>query len=150
MLHPATEIEYVGFWPRLGATLIDTVLLLLITTPLMLAVYGRYYWAEDVWIHGPAHVLISYVLPTVLQLALWIWLATTPGKMAVKAVIVDAHTGGKPSAGQFVIRSLASYLSALPLFLGFIWIGLDTRKQGWHDKLAGTVVIRRHARQAVA
>jgi len=143
MEQAASEMDYVGFWPRLGATMIDTLLLLLITEPLMLAVYGRYYWAEDEWIHGPAHVLISCVLPFLLQLALWIWLATTPGKMAVKAIIVDARTGGKPTAWQFLIRSLASYLSALPLFLGFIWIGIDARRQGWHDKLAGTVVIRR-------
>ena len=145
MEQAASEMDYVGFWPRLGATMIDTLLLLLITEPLMLIVYGGYYWAEEVWIHGPAHVLISCVLPFVLQLALWIWLATTPGKMAVKAVIADARTGGKPTAWQFLIRGLAYYLSALPLFLGFIWIGIDARKQGWHDKLAGTVVIRRQA-----
>ena len=150
MHYAASDMDYVGFWPRLGSTLIDTLLLLLITEPLMLVVYGRYYWAEEVWVHGPAHVLISYVLPFALQLALWIWLATTPGKMAVKAIIVDVRTGGKPSAWQFVIRSLACYLSALPLFLGFIWIGIDARKQGWHDKLAGTVVIRRRASQTWA
>ena len=143
MQYAASEMDYVGFWPRLGATLIDTLLLLLITEPLMLAVYGRDYWAEEVWLHGPAHVLISYLLPFVLQLALWIRLASTPGKMAVKAVIADAKTGSKPSARQCIIRCLASYLSILPLGLGFIWIAFDARKQGWHDKLAGTVVIRR-------
>ncbi|MBX3651771.1 MAG: RDD family protein [Burkholderiales bacterium] len=39
--------------------------------------------------------------------------------------------------------------SALPLFLGFIWVGIDKRKQGWHDKLAGTVVIRNTSKEPV-
>ena len=36
-------------------------------------------------------------------------------------------------------------MSTLPLGLGLIWVGIDPKKQGWHDKLAGTVVIRRKA-----
>ena len=56
--------------------------------------------------------------------------------------IVDEKTGGRPSVSQFVIRYLGYYISTIPLFLGLIWVGIDKRKQGWHDKLAGTVVIR--------
>lgn len=62
--------------------------------------------------------------------------------MATKLTIVDANTGEKPSPAQFVGRYLAYYVSMLPLFLGIIWVGIDKRKQGWHDKLAGTVVIK--------
>ncbi|WP_141737159.1 RDD family protein [Marinobacter sp. X15-166B] len=40
-------------------------------------------------------------------------------------------------------------LSALPLCLGFIWVGVDKRKQGWHDKLAGTVVVRSIGKEPV-
>jgi uncharacterized RDD family membrane protein YckC len=57
-------------------------------------------------------------------------------------VIVDARTGEKPTTAQFIGRYLAYYISILPLFLGLIWVGIDKRKQGWHDKLAGTVVLR--------
>jgi len=63
--------------------------------------------------------------------------------MIVRAKIVDARTGGKPSTGQLIGRYFGYYLSMIPLFLGFIWVAFDKRKQGWHDKLAGTVVIRR-------
>ena len=55
----------------------------------------------------------------------------------------DAKTGGKPSTGQFIGRYLCYYLSSLLLGLGFIWVAFDSRKQGWHDKLAGTLVVRR-------
>jgi uncharacterized RDD family membrane protein YckC len=40
------------------------------------------------------------------------------------------------------VRSLAALFSALVFFLGFFWIGWDRDKQGWHDKIAGTVVVR--------
>ncbi len=51
-------------------------------------------------------------------------------------------TGGKSSTAQFIIRYLGYYVSIIPLFLGIIWVGIDKRKQGFHDKLAGTVVLR--------
>jgi uncharacterized RDD family membrane protein YckC len=55
---------------------------------------------------------------------------------------VDAKTLGKPSNGQLIGRYLSYYLSSIVLLLGFIWVGFDPRKQGWHDKLAGTLVVR--------
>jgi len=72
----------------------------------------------------------------------WIYKSATPGKIATRLTIVDAKTGNKPSTRQFVIRYLGYYVSTLPLLLGFIWVGIDKRKQGFHDKLAGTVVLR--------
>jgi uncharacterized RDD family membrane protein YckC len=56
--------------------------------------------------------------------------------------IVDANTLGKASPGQLLIRYLGYYISMLPLCLGIFWVGWDKRKQGWHDKIAGTLVIK--------
>jgi uncharacterized RDD family membrane protein YckC len=61
--------------------------------------------------------------------------------MAVGAKIVDAQSGERPSIARLVARYLAYLVSALPLFLGFIWIGIGRRKQGFHDKIARTMVI---------
>lgn len=135
--------QYVGFWLRMLATAIDTVLFLLISVPAMMAIYGPRYLLQDSLILGPVHFMISYVAPFVVQLALWITLSTTPGKMAVGAIIVDVKTGGKPSPGQFFKRGLGIYLSALPLCLGFICIAFDSRKRGLHDRIADTLVIKR-------
>ena len=71
----------------------------------------------------------------------WVARSATPGKMLIRARIVDAATGGKPSIGQLIGRYLGYYVSMLPMFLGFVWIAFDQRKQGWHDKLARTVVV---------
>jgi len=70
-----------------------------------------------------------------------VWQAT-PGQMLISARIVDARTGARPTPGQCIGRWLGYLPSTLCLGLGFIWIGIDARKQGWHDKLAGTVVIQ--------
>lgn len=136
---------YAGFWIRLVATIVDSVLIMLITVPLLVAVYGwEYFGASDRLIAGPADFLISFVLPAVAVILFWRYRQATPGKMLVSAVIVDARTGEAPSTAKLVGRYFAYIVSALPLCLGFLWIAFDRRKQGWHDKLAGTVVVRRN------
>ena len=61
--------------------------------------------------------------------------------MVIGAKIVDAKTGA-PSTGQLIGRYFGYYVSILPFFLGIVWVGIDAKKQGFHDKLAGTVVVR--------
>lgn len=136
------ELEYVGFWPRVGAALIDTLLVVFITMPLLTAVYGKQYWLSETFVHGPADILINWLLPAVAVILFWVYRQATPGKMAIRARIVDAQTGAKPTTGQLVGRYLGYYVAMLPLFAGIIWVAFDARKQGWHDKLAGTVVVR--------
>jgi uncharacterized RDD family membrane protein YckC len=87
-------------------------------------------------------VLVNWVLPAIAVVLFWIYRQATPGKIAIGAQIVDAGTGGKPSTRQLLIRYLGYYVSTIPLFLGLLWVAFDPRKQGWHDKMAGTVVVR--------
>ena len=84
--HP--EMDYVGFWPRVGATLIDTLLLLIFIIPMLIAIYGESYFLTDSFFRGPADFMISCVMPPLIQLGFWIALSTTPGKMAIGAIIV--------------------------------------------------------------
>jgi len=135
--------EYVGFWARVGASIIDTILMLVIVAPLLTYFYGGAYWMGAFgFIAGPADVLLNWILPAIAVIVFWIYRQATPGKMAISAKIVDATTLGKPSTGQLVIRYLGYYVSLIGLCLGFVWVGIDARKQGWHDKMAGTVVVR--------
>jgi uncharacterized RDD family membrane protein YckC len=136
------QLEYVGFWPRVLATVIDTVLVMVITIPLLAAVYGTDQLASGITFTGPSYYLISYVLPAVAIIAFWSARHATPGKMLIGAKIVDARTGGPPSLRQHIVRYLGYFLSTFFLCLGFLWVAFDSRKQGWHDKLAGTVVVR--------
>ncbi|MBC7499619.1 MAG: RDD family protein [Herminiimonas sp.] len=137
-----TELEYVGFWARVLASVIDTVLVLVVIMPILYAIYGSAYFDSTSLSQGPAHIFFSYVMPAVAVLVFWIARQATPGKMAISARIVDARTGNKPTTGQYLVRYLGYYISMIPFGLGLLWVGIDSRKQGWHDKLAGTVVVR--------
>ncbi|MES2068789.1 MAG: RDD family protein [Pseudomonadota bacterium] len=139
----ANELEYVGFGPRLWAFVIDSVLISIVLLALLFGLFGADHLAEGVILTGSTNILFSYVLPAIAVLAFWIIKNATPGKMAIGATIVDAGSGRAPSARQHIIRYIGYFVSTIPLGLGFFWILLDKRKQGWHDKLAGTVVVRR-------
>lgn len=136
------EPIYVGFWSRLGASLVDSVLIFLVIGPLLYLAYGESYWTSDEMIQGPADILLSWVFPALAVVLFWIKTQTTPGKKLVSAIIVDARTGNKPSTSQYIWRYLGYFVAAIPFFAGLIWVAFDKRKQGWHDKLAGTVVIQ--------
>ena len=153
--HNKAELEYAGFWLRLGAALIDGVLLVLLSVPFLLAIYGGDYLdpqareaAGGMSILGGWDFFFNYVFPAVVTILLWMKFQATPGKMAISAKIVDAKTGDKPTSAQCIGRYLAYFASAIPFGMGFLWVAFDKRKQGWHDKLAGTVVIRNRANDA--
>lgn len=132
----AQHIQYAGFWVRLGATVIDLLLLSTLMLPLLLLRQGG---------TGVGAVLAHaglWLLPMGLVIACWRWVQATPGKKVVSARILDARTGRPPTLGQCIARGLAYLAALLPFGLGLVWVAFDPRKQGWHDKLAGTVVIR--------
>jgi len=136
------ELEYVGFWLRFWAFIIDSVLALVILVPIWHAYQGADYWSAIFSVTSATEELTELVLPAIAVVIFWVARQATPGKMAIGAMIVDADTGKRPTTAQFLGRYLAYYVSMIPMFLGFVWIGIDARKQGWHDKLAGTVVVR--------
>ena len=156
-----SQYEYVGFWARVLASLVDSVLVTLLVWPLLTMIYGSEYWTEyfaplttvlggsldaiaSAPSRGPADVIVSYLLPAVVIIIFWIARQATPGKMLIGARIVDAATGGPLTRRQAIGRYLGYYVSLFGVGLGFFSVGWDPRKQGWHDKLAGTVVVRRH------
>jgi uncharacterized RDD family membrane protein YckC len=167
---PPHEPQYVGFWKRFFAFLIDSVVVLLVLSPVMLALYGGGYfgrlgaeWAaltassgdpnadairvaeilsrpdSAIMALGDIRVQIGFAVAIVL---FWRFRGATPGKMLIGAKIVKAEDLAEPSTGRLIGRFLAYFVSILPACLGFLWIAFDKRKQGWHDKLAGTVVVR--------
>jgi uncharacterized RDD family membrane protein YckC len=142
------DMEYVGFWPRVGATVVDAIIIWVITLPVLTMIYGAAYWHDTKLIHGPAEVIVSWIFPIVATVWLWVATGQTPGKMFIGARVVDAERGERLSVGQALGRYRSYFLSVLGLFVGYLWVGLDPKKQGWHDHLAGTVVIRKRDRRA--
>lgn len=138
----AEQTSYAGFWVRVQAGAIDVVLYLLVAAPVLALAYNDAYYLLGSLPYGDDIQFVTlYVLPLIASIGFWRYRSATPGKAVLSTRIVDVNTGGKPPFLKLVVRSLGYLLSMLPLGLGFLWIAWDRRKQGWHDKLAGTVVI---------
>lgn len=136
------SIEYAGFWVRFLASVLDSVLLLMVAVPLLLMFYGPSVLVVSES-PGLAYDLINYGLPIVAVILFWKYRAATPGKIMMDIYIVDANTLRQPTFGRLLLRYLGYYVSILTIFLGFFWIGWDKRKQGFHDKIANTLVIKK-------
>jgi uncharacterized RDD family membrane protein YckC len=110
-----------GFWERIGAAFLDIVLVSLL---------GRLVGGS------PWGFLVALAYFT----GLWTWKGTTVGGIVLGLKVV--RLDGQPvTFAVALVRSLAAAFSVIVLFLGFLWIAWDNDKQGWHDKIAGTVVL---------
>jgi uncharacterized RDD family membrane protein YckC len=124
LLTPSLSLPRVGFWMRLGATTLDflmiTIVFALMTFPV-----------------PPVFFLIWMAY----HIGMWSLKGTTIGGIifGIKCVRLD---GGEVTFPVALIRCLSSWLSAVALFLGFFWAGWDANRQSWHDKIAGTTMVR--------
>ncbi len=125
-----STLKYVGFGRRLGAYLIDAVIVNLVLSPLYLII-PDFNLVNMIF-------LVLYTLYYVFMVGMY---GATLGKMILKIRIVK-EDGAKVSFVDAFIRELASYISAVVLFLGYLWVLWDPKKQAWHDKVAHTVVVR--------
>lgn len=133
------EYSYAGFWIRVVATIIDTVLLMLVIFPIAFALgFMGFSDSESFGAIDVATQLITFAL----YIWLWVKFAGTPGHRLLKLKILDADTGKNLSIGKAVIRYIGYIISALVLCIGFVWVVFDARKQGWHDKMANSVVVK--------
>ena len=135
-----SALEYAGFWQRALAFLIDWLIVVVISMPIIVLAFGAEYFSLDP-VRRSWDLVIALIVGIIVVLFWRNW-GATPGKLAVGVKVVDAANGSRPSTGRLVLRLACYLLSALPLYLGFVWIAFDRRKQGWHDKIAGTVVIQ--------
>ena len=147
-----TEDRYGGFWRRAMAFSIDMVILNFISLSLffigIIALYKGF-------VPRPTRIsfaemtesfLIPYYVVTLLVNMLYFTYfhgiaGQTPGKM-IFGLKVAQTTGEKMTPGIAFLRWVGYLVSSLFLYLGFIWIAFNGKKQGWHDKIAGTVVIQ--------
>jgi cytoskeletal protein CcmA (bactofilin family) len=109
-----------GFWIRTAASALDFLPLILI-----FSFTGRYFLL--IW--------LTY------HIALWAWKGTTLGGIICKLKVVRMD-GRETDFATALVRGLASIFSALPLMLGFFWVGWTAERRSWHDIIAGTVIVR--------
>ena len=137
---------YGGFWIRFVAILLDAIILGVISSALApLLGVGTIVTTST----GAGAVQINYTynaLGTLIGLlyfiGFWSFRGQTPGMIPFRLRVVRAADGSRPDWIVSLLRYVGLIISIIPLFLGVIWAAFDSRKQGWHDKIASTVVIR--------
>ena len=144
------EQKYVGFWARFAANFLDGILISIFVSPASIYIgnlisrdrfFGYSGGIRESGVVAIVFYSVLYILSQVILLVLWSKKQASIGKMAISAKIVDAKTGKAPTKKQLIGRYFAYMLSGFPLGIGFLWIAFDPKKQGWHDKLAGTAVV---------
>jgi uncharacterized RDD family membrane protein YckC len=116
-------LPHAGFWIRMAALLLDALLV-----GFLMGVLHRAF-------HMELLVLATY------GAVMWKLRGSTIGGIVfdLQVVRVDGRAIDWETA---IVRALACFLSLAVVGLGFFWIAFDEAKQAWHDKIAGTVVVR--------
>jgi uncharacterized RDD family membrane protein YckC len=153
----AQPVRLAGFFSRLIAFFLDLVFISLVNlvvvaaTNLMISFFGFNNFQGYPTIQAGVNIIVNNITwLTALFNALfgfvyfiffWVLSGFTPGQGLLGLHII--RTDGQPhlNLGQAVLRFGGLWIAAVPLFLGFIWILFDDRRQGWHDKIARTYVI---------
>jgi uncharacterized RDD family membrane protein YckC len=137
------KIEPAGFWVRLGAYMLDSVIIWLLMAAVVICLSILLGVRTDPRaIVSAANVTSLFFL--FVPFAYFIYFlgkkGYTPGKGFLGLQVIRQNGTGI-SYGDAAIRTFSYILSALAFYLGFIWIGFDRNKHGWHDKIAKTQVI---------
>lgn len=136
--------SYGGFWIRVVAYIIDFIVLAIIGGVLSAPLGINY--GDPNSLNSPAARTsngIDLVLSFAYFTLLWSYMGASIGQRLFGLHVVDATTGQPISFGKAALRWLGLILSFAVCAIGVIWVAFDSRKQGWMDKIAGTVVVRR-------
>ena len=142
---PAAGVAYAGFWIRVVAWIIDGIALGILTgasAPLLGA-------GQVVTVNGTA-VDVNYganavggLIGLLYFVGFWTWRGQTIGMIPFNLSVVTVEDGSRPDVVRSFLRYVGLIISFAIILLGVIWVAFDAQKQGWHDKLARTLVVRR-------
>ena len=137
---------YAGFVSRLFAFVIDIIIMfVLITLITWLITFLRLALPFKTSLNQDTLAVIGTAVLSIgvsigYPVLFWTLTGQTPGKMLMGLRVVTTD-GDYLSLGKSILRYFGYFIAALPLYLGFFWILVDDRRQGWQDKIAGTCVV---------
>jgi len=142
-----TGTHYGGFSRRILAFLIDNALLQVAV--MIVFILGLLMVGYEIDVEGDigiSSLLASYyATAVVMNLFYFTWFHGITGQTIGKRILglkVIRTTGEPVNPGMAFLRWVGYIVSSMIFYLGFIWIAFDKKKQGWHDKIAGTIVIK--------
>ena len=136
--------DYGGFFRRLIAFLIDLLVIHLITYLIYLAstvLMGDLFRDDAASSISFAYKVLSSCFPALYFIYFYGSTGQSPGKAFLHLKVLRA-SGESAGYGVAFLRYVGYLISVMVMGIGFIWIIFDGRKQGWHDKIAKTVVVR--------
>jgi uncharacterized RDD family membrane protein YckC len=147
--------HYGGFWRRMMAFFIDKIILFITSIfilfvgvlALSLGFLSHYseFFPERLAEVTLTFMLLYFLMTVFISMLYFTYFHGTTGQTFGKMIFglrVVQSTGEKMTLGVGFLRWVGYIVSGIVFYLGFIWIAFDGKKQGWHDKIAGTVVVR--------
>ena len=154
---PQVQTAYAGFWIRFIARFVDGLILgipLTILLFIFVAISGAALNAtssdqnaQNTTAGIASGVFLLFYLIALVAIAgyqIYFW-GTSGQTIAMRLFhlrVVDANTGAPIGIGRAVVRWLMSLVNSWACYIGWIWVAFDARKQGWHDKVANSVVLQ--------
>lgn len=135
-----------GFWIRVVASVIDSFLLSLVQFALTFAITLSVGVVGVTATDDPATSLVVWLFGATISLGYAVFFTgycgQTPGKMAVRIKVIRTD-GGQMTYGRAAKREiLGKFVSSILLGIGYLMVAFDNQKQGLHDKIADTYVIK--------
>jgi uncharacterized RDD family membrane protein YckC len=120
------------FVERLAAFFLDLVLVAIIAQVLRL---DRLFWLYPA---GDNNLLL---IALIYHVGFWTWKQTTVGGMICQLRLVRTD-GARIHVAEAIVRALVGILSLVVAGIGFLWVLWDPERQSWHDRVAGTYVVK--------
>ena len=124
-----------GFWVRFVAYVVDVIVLVVIEVIVAAVLFGGDFASAQL-----VNILIS------LAYLLYFWSSYGGGQtvgMRLFNLKVVKTDGSELTLVNALVRYVGLIIAAIPLLIGLIWVAFDANKQGWHDKIAGTYVVKK-------
>ncbi len=149
----AVPPQYAGFWQRFAALLVDlvTVPVLYIAVTFIIFVFIGFFalsglfFSEEEITEDALFAIVSVIAAIAVVVYVWLGnsLGGTLGKRALGLRVVSASDGANIGPLRALVRYLIYVIGAIPLCLGWLWSIWDGQKQTWHDKAAGSIVVKK-------
>jgi uncharacterized RDD family membrane protein YckC len=129
--------EYAGFWQRFLGYFIDSIIVVFVA--------GIPAGIVGVLADSLALFYVFYIPIVVLYFAWGDGSGGTWGKQVLNIRVASLDGGGDIGLGRGFARAIVLWLGAIPFYLGWFWMLWDDNKQTWHDKAAGSAVVKTRA-----
>jgi uncharacterized RDD family membrane protein YckC len=150
---PGPGLAFAPHGPRLLSYIVDVLIVGAVVTVVAVALAAPIVLLAgappEETLSAPQWILVSLIVVATLAVSFgyfpWFWArsGSTPGMRLTGLRVVRDTDGGSLSGGQALLRLVGYWISAAVMYLGFAWILIDQRHRGWHDLIAGTIVVKK-------